>query len=633
MYIEYDFHEGGDLRNLLDDLLNRGRFMGERAAKHYIRQIIEGLSSVHAAGFLYNDLKPENLLITHDGQLVLHDFEHAAHLTLDFGDILCLLTIHFAEHFKSDLGLLRNEASRLQLQISRDADTVLRTTNTFINLTSPSSNRLKPSLDHLDFHEGLKVTCAQEEPRIGAPSGARRKQLSNASEWMEEDTKDQSASIGLVRSSKQVVCSSLKGSAEYSAPESLRSGVYSLASDFWSLGCLVFDLFKNRSLFDLEGVNGTPARISQIERILLLKRMQEEDQSFPLAAQNFMETLLHLDPRERTQDFEGLLQHPWIRHFKGDCRHNPFFPSYTSSEDNVEYFIYKIGYVRNEHFGVSRQKGDPERSDRVRLKFLWEAEMSEKRAKEEASRRDRPEREKKRAKKSKSIKFSSLLKSKWTLKKMSQNKRIRGASAEEAVLGKRRPQMVSIYNKMRQFQGKKQISYCRKGDALKLRTKTQRSHRQREHLLKSTFWELPGRSLLNSQGPLRAEERLAEDSAGEGRPKRSLVESMPPQRVRLESPASDTKRKRPYKIKILKKKSVKKDSEEGPEMKRQKLHFVKGQRDCTSRGKKREKNKSIQKEIKSIRFKLEKKWKRQRRRGRKRKGKEAPEPSSRTRRE
>jgi serine/threonine protein kinase len=71
----------------LADVLQEKGPMKVQEAIHYVRQILTGLSAVHAAGAIHRDLKPENAKITADGRVVLFDFglayvQQAARLTM-----------------------------------------------------------------------------------------------------------------------------------------------------------------------------------------------------------------------------------------------------------------------------------------------------------------------------------------------------------------------------------------------------------------------------------------------------------------------------------------------------------------------------------------------------------------------
>lgn len=70
------FIRGGEL---FQHLYNKKRF-SEELAKFYASQLILALDYLHSQGFIYRDLKPENVLVNEDGYIVLTDFGMAKQL-------------------------------------------------------------------------------------------------------------------------------------------------------------------------------------------------------------------------------------------------------------------------------------------------------------------------------------------------------------------------------------------------------------------------------------------------------------------------------------------------------------------------------------------------------------------------
>uniref|UniRef100_A0A6B2L8V6 Protein kinase domain-containing protein n=1 Tax=Arcella intermedia TaxID=1963864 RepID=A0A6B2L8V6_9EUKA len=70
LYFIMDFINGGEL---FHHLAIEKRFNEERA-KFYAAEIVSGMEYLHSAGVIYRDLKPENLLLSHKGHIVMTDF-------------------------------------------------------------------------------------------------------------------------------------------------------------------------------------------------------------------------------------------------------------------------------------------------------------------------------------------------------------------------------------------------------------------------------------------------------------------------------------------------------------------------------------------------------------------------------
>lgn len=61
---------GGELFNRLKTV----KKMSEEEARFYFLEILVGLDYIHSHNILYRDLKPENLLIDHEGHIKIADF-------------------------------------------------------------------------------------------------------------------------------------------------------------------------------------------------------------------------------------------------------------------------------------------------------------------------------------------------------------------------------------------------------------------------------------------------------------------------------------------------------------------------------------------------------------------------------
>lgn len=72
VYLLLELCERGDLLKLLQ--VEPTQCFQEDVAAHWIRQLLLGLRTVHATGFIHRDLKPDNLLVTGQGVLKIGDF-------------------------------------------------------------------------------------------------------------------------------------------------------------------------------------------------------------------------------------------------------------------------------------------------------------------------------------------------------------------------------------------------------------------------------------------------------------------------------------------------------------------------------------------------------------------------------
>ena len=73
-YIVLELVGGGELF----DFVALGGRLSEATARHFYRQLIEGLHYMHTNGYAHRDLKPENLILDKDFTLKISDFGFAA---------------------------------------------------------------------------------------------------------------------------------------------------------------------------------------------------------------------------------------------------------------------------------------------------------------------------------------------------------------------------------------------------------------------------------------------------------------------------------------------------------------------------------------------------------------------------
>ena len=70
LYFVMDFLNGGELFYHL----RKDQKFSERRACFYAAQLVEALRCLHANGIIYRDLKPENVLLDHEGYIKITDF-------------------------------------------------------------------------------------------------------------------------------------------------------------------------------------------------------------------------------------------------------------------------------------------------------------------------------------------------------------------------------------------------------------------------------------------------------------------------------------------------------------------------------------------------------------------------------
>ncbi|KAL6007303.1 CBL-interacting serine/threonine-protein kinase 7 [Asimina triloba] len=70
IYLVMEYAKGGDLFSKI----SRRRPLKEGPARHYFQQLVTALRYCHSNGVAHRDIKPQNLLLDHDGRLKVSDF-------------------------------------------------------------------------------------------------------------------------------------------------------------------------------------------------------------------------------------------------------------------------------------------------------------------------------------------------------------------------------------------------------------------------------------------------------------------------------------------------------------------------------------------------------------------------------
>ncbi|XP_054406384.2 serine/threonine-protein kinase ULK4 isoform X9 [Pongo abelii] len=115
---------------------------------------------------------------------------------------------------------------------------------------------------------------------------------------------------------KKSMKSRVKGSPVYTAPEVVRGAEFSISSDLWSLGCLLYEMFSGKPPFFSESISELTEKILCEDPLPPIPK----DSSCPKASSDFtnlLDGLLQRDPQKRLT-WTRLLQHSfWKKAFAG----------------------------------------------------------------------------------------------------------------------------------------------------------------------------------------------------------------------------------------------------------------------------------------------------------------------------
>ncbi|EAY11122.1 AGC family protein kinase [Trichomonas vaginalis G3] len=134
-----------------------------------------------------------------------------------------------------------------------------------------------------------------------------------------------------INSDENIVQSdSLVGTPNYVAPEIILGQKHSFPVDYWSLGCVVYELLMGEPPF-------TADTEKELQNNIILGKFEHLDDEFSPECQDFISRLLTVDPSKRlgANGAEEILNHPWLAGYQPSEK--PFVPN-IKSETSTEYF-------------------------------------------------------------------------------------------------------------------------------------------------------------------------------------------------------------------------------------------------------------------------------------------------------
>ena len=124
------------------------------------------------------------------------------------------------------------------------------------------------------------------------------------------------------------VAASLVGTPDYIAPEIILNLPHTFTADYWSLGVIIYELLAGEPPFHGETETQTHTNI-------LKGKIDFTDMDISDEAIDFIKSLLKINPKERlgANNFEDILNHPWIKDINIEEEEPPFMPKLVSAED------------------------------------------------------------------------------------------------------------------------------------------------------------------------------------------------------------------------------------------------------------------------------------------------------------
>ncbi|KAI9819602.1 MAG: rim15, signal transduction response regulator [Pycnora praestabilis] len=383
LYLVMEYLNGGDCASLIKVLGG----LSEDWAKKYLAEVLLGVEHLHERGIVHRDLKPDNLLIDQKGHLKLTDFglsrmglvgrqkrvlsnganESAPDLLRQGGNTRSIsvassrsASFDFQGHHSPgstpqitpDLAVQHGQPSYFSL--NRDNTLSREHSRRHSGYRSDSGNEalnamfrsfsLSESADYTGSRRIEEETPSEgsgsPDPYVLHPTASHSTAGQYNSPPQPSMMPPPMALFDPEDSNRRFV-----GTPDYLAPETINGVGQDEMSDWWSLGCILFEFLFGYPPFHAD----TPEKV--FENILQRRIQWPDDEEFPASdeAKDLMNRLMCVNPRERlganinekySCGGEEIRKHPWFKGMNWESLledEAQFIPAPGNPED-TEYF-------------------------------------------------------------------------------------------------------------------------------------------------------------------------------------------------------------------------------------------------------------------------------------------------------
>lgn len=350
LYLVMEYLNGGDCATLVKALGT----LGDDWAKRYIAEVIVGVDDLHRRGIIHRDLKPDNLLIDSKGHLKLIDFGLSR-----MGVIRRQVTSHrksstseqAIELFRKNFGPQASQSPSIpNSAINTSEDSPLlevyhkRTSSVTPFSLSPTLETSKlsymgigsPSFTYPEYNTQTPLnkgnpyiklrtssnSSGLDSPLIGPVVPRTNSESSFA--IMEEDYQaspmQNITSYALFDPQDNSEIKKFVGTPDYLAPETIEGVGQSEVSDWWSIGCILFEFLFGYAPFHASTPDMVFKNILKGE-IDWPNLSEEEERSLcSLEAKDLIKSLLTLNPEERLgiNGADEIKSHPYFKNINWD---------------------------------------------------------------------------------------------------------------------------------------------------------------------------------------------------------------------------------------------------------------------------------------------------------------------------
>ena len=276
----------------------------EDSARFYAAEILSGIEYLHINGFIYRDMKPENILVAESGHLRLTDFD----LSQTADELSTPITAD-----DNGIGVSQKEHDRL-MELSEKHDSRAKDA-----AAQEAAENEKEEEKAKGNGEKDKRTAAVSDSTAQGSGGGRTEKESSAARAAPE------VQSGMAPARFD----SFVGTIEYMAPEVVRGTGHSFAVDFWVFGVMVYEMLYGVTPFRGQDAKATFEDIleKQIRSANFFKHplCAEPKPKVSSAVRDLIGKLLAKDEKKRLGYAHGVAQikaHAWFKDVKWDLQRN-----------------------------------------------------------------------------------------------------------------------------------------------------------------------------------------------------------------------------------------------------------------------------------------------------------------------
>ncbi|KAI9778158.1 MAG: rim15, signal transduction response regulator [Geoglossum umbratile] len=381
LYLVMEYLNGGDCASLIKVLGG----LPEDWAKKYLAEVVLGVEHLHGRGIVHRDLKPDNLLIDQNGHLKLTDFGLSRmglvgrqKRILNSGNESTPDLLRQGP-FARSMSVASSRSTSLDLHgNSSPVNTPLMTPDVGAQLAQPSyfnlnremslqrensrrrsnhrsdsggSETLQTMLSSFSLNGSFMSTqrskATDEDNQSEGSSSSDFNNLPNVTSQPQNSTPPQSSMMPpqMALFDPEDTNRKFVGTPDYLAPETINGVGQDELSDWWSLGCILFEFLYGYPPFHADSPDKVFGNILQRR----IDWPDDEDTAVSPEAKDLMNRLMCTDPRQRIganidEKFaaggDEVKNHPWFAGINWDTLlHDEaqFVPAPENPED-TEYF-------------------------------------------------------------------------------------------------------------------------------------------------------------------------------------------------------------------------------------------------------------------------------------------------------